>query len=162
MTVLRGGAEVTATITPAVTADGTRQLGLWLRDGVTGVGTLTYYDPATGRYGALGHGISDEASGVLMPLRDGSVLSAVIADARPGGHGTAGELVGSFDPGDRIGGIERNCLFGIFGHAGRAAGRGRGRDGIRRRGENRRRDHPVHGRGRGRAGVYGGHQPGVS
>ena len=84
VTVLRGGAEVTATVTPAVTADGTRQLGLWLRDGVTGVGTLTYYDPATGRYGALG-------------------------------HGTAGELVGSFDPGDRIGGIERNCLFGIFG-----------------------------------------------
>ena len=82
---------------------------------MTGVGTLTYYDPATGRYGALGHGISDETSGVLMPLRDGSVLSAVIADARPGGHGTAGELVGSFDPGDRIGGIERNCLFGIFG-----------------------------------------------
>ena len=115
VTVLRRGAEVTATVTPAVTADGTRQLGLWLRDGVTGVGTLTYYDPATGRYGALGHGISDEASGVLMPLRDGSVLSAVIADARPGGHGTAGELVGSFDPGDRIGGIERNCLFGIFG-----------------------------------------------
>ncbi|CCX46301.1 spoIVB peptidase [Firmicutes bacterium CAG:103] len=82
---------------------------------MTGVGTLTYYDPATGRYGALGHGISDETSGVLMPLRDGSVLSAVIADARPGGHGTAGELVGSFDPGNRIGGIERNCLFGIFG-----------------------------------------------
>lgn len=46
VTVLRGGAEVTATVTPAVTADGTRQLGLWLRDGVTGVGTLTYYDPA--------------------------------------------------------------------------------------------------------------------
>ena len=82
---------------------------------MTGVGTLTYYDPATGRYGALGHGISDETSGVLMPLRDGSVLSAVIADARPGGHGTAGELVGSFAPGDRIGAIERNCLFGIFG-----------------------------------------------
>ena len=130
VTVLRGGAEVTATVTPAVTADGTRQIGLWLRDGVTGVGTLTYYDPATGRYGALGHGISDEASGVLMPLRDGSVLSAVIADARPGGHGTAGELVGSFDPGNRIGGIERNCLFGVFGTPGRAAGRRRGRDGM--------------------------------
>ena len=57
VTVLRRGAEVTATVTPAVTADGTRQLGLWLRDGVTGVGTLTYYDPATGRYGALGHGV---------------------------------------------------------------------------------------------------------
>ena len=61
VTVRRGGAEITAAVTPAVMPDGTRQLGLWLRDGVTGVGTLTYYDPATGRYGALGHGISDEA-----------------------------------------------------------------------------------------------------
>ena len=86
-----------------------------MRDGVTGVGTLTYYDPATGRYGALGHGIADETSGALMPLRDGSVLSAVVADVRPGGHGTAGELVGSFDADDRIGAIERNGLFGIFG-----------------------------------------------
>ena len=50
-----------------------------------------------------------------MPLRDGSVLSAVVADVRPGGHGTAGELVGSFDAADRIGVIERNGLFGIFG-----------------------------------------------
>ena len=102
VTVRRGGAEITAAVTPAVMPDGTRQLGLWLRDGVTGVGTLTYYDPATGRYGALGHGIADETSGALMPLRDGSVLSAVVADVRPGGHGTAGEL-------------ECNGLFGIFG-----------------------------------------------
>ena len=162
VTVLRGGAEVTATVTPAVTADGTRQLGLWLRDGVTGVGTLTYYDPATGRYGALGHGISDETSGVLMPLRDGSVLSAVIADARPGGHGTAGgarRQLRSRRPHWRH---RAQLPVWHFRHAGRAAGRGRGRDGIRRRGENRRRDHPVHGRGRGRAGVHGGHQPGVS
>lgn len=50
-----------------------------------------------------------------MPLRDGSVLSAVVADVRPGGHGTAGELVGSFDAADRIGAIECNGLFGIFG-----------------------------------------------
>lgn len=76
VTVLRGGAEVTATVTPAVTADGTRQLGLWLRDGVTGVGTLTYYDPATGRYGALGHGISDETSGSPI-LQDGRLIGAV-------------------------------------------------------------------------------------
>ena len=105
VTVRRGGAEITAAVTPAVMPDGTRQLGLWLRDGVTGVGTLTYYDPATGRYGALGHGIADETSGALMPLRDGSVLSAVVADVRPGGHGAAGELVGSFDAADRIGAI---------------------------------------------------------
>ena len=161
VTVRRGGTEVTATVTPAVTADGTRQLGLWLRDGVTGVGTLTYYDPATGRYGALGHGISDETSGVLMPLRDGSVLSAVIADARPGGHGTAGELVGSFAPGDRIGAIERNCIFGIFGTLDAPP------DGTRSRRHRPTRSGPAarpfcpRSR-RGRCGVHGGHQPGVS
>ena len=76
VTVRRGGAEITAAVTPAVMPDGTRQLGLWLRDGVTGVGTLTYYDPATGRYGALGHGIADETSGSPI-LQDGRLIGAV-------------------------------------------------------------------------------------
>lgn len=76
VTVRRGGAEITAAVMPAVMPDGTRQLGLWLRDGVTGVGTLTYYDPATGRYGALGHGIADETSGSPI-LQDGRLIGAV-------------------------------------------------------------------------------------
>lgn len=115
VTVLRDGAETTLTVTPAVTEDGAVQLGLWLRDGVSGVGTVTYCDPATGQYGALGHGITDEGSGVLMPLRTGSIMHAEIADAKRGEAGTPGELIGSFDPGQTIGDISGNCVFGIFG-----------------------------------------------
>ena len=114
LTLRRGTETFTAQVT-SVLCEGSYKAGMWVRDSAAGIGTVTFYTEDGKAFGALGHGISDEASGVLMPLRDGSVLSAVIADARPGGHGTAGELVGSFDPGDRIGGIERNCLFGIFG-----------------------------------------------
>lgn len=115
VTVLRNGAETALTVTPAVTAEGAVQLGLWLRDGVTGVGTVTYCDPATGQYGALGHGITDEDSGVLMPLRSGSIMHAEIADAKRGEAGVPGELIGSFDPSRTIGDISGNCVFGIFG-----------------------------------------------
>lgn len=115
VTVLRGGTETALTVTPAVTADGAVQLGLWLRDGVSGVGTVTYCDPATGAYGALGHGITDEDSGVLMPLRTGSIMRAEIADTKRGEAGAPGELIGSFDPGQTIGDISGNCVFGIFG-----------------------------------------------
>lgn len=115
VTVTRGETCLELQVAPAVTADGTVQLGLWLRDGVSGVGTVTYYDPATGRYGALGHGITDENSGVLMPLRTGSILEAEIADAKRGASGTPGELIGSFDPDAAIGDISDNCVFGIFG-----------------------------------------------
>ena len=60
VTIERGGKAKQLNITPAQDADGAWKLGLWLRDGVSGVGTLTFYDPETGVYGALGHSISGE------------------------------------------------------------------------------------------------------
>ena len=67
VTIERGGKAKQLNITPAQDADGAWKLGLWLRDGVSGVGTLTFYDPETGVYGALGHSISDEATGEALP-----------------------------------------------------------------------------------------------
>ena len=58
VTVNRDGKQKTLKLTPAKSTDGAYRLGLWLRDGISGVGTLTFYDPETGIYGALGHGIS--------------------------------------------------------------------------------------------------------
>ncbi len=115
VTFVRGGAEKTCTVTPAAAADGTLQLGLWLRDGISGIGTVTYCDPATGDYGALGHGVTDEESGALLPLRSGSLLTAEIADAKPGAEGVPGELIGSIDPDAPLGDVAENSVFGIFG-----------------------------------------------
>ena len=74
--VNRDGKEVKFTVTPVKNSDGTYQLGLWLRDGMSGIGTVTFFDPATGVYGALGHGINDLDSGELMSITDGVISEA--------------------------------------------------------------------------------------
>ena len=53
-------------------ADGTYKLGAWIRDSMAGIGTLTFYDPETGAFGALGHGINDVDTSLLMPLESSS------------------------------------------------------------------------------------------
>ena len=57
LSVERGGETKTFAVTPKLGSGGTYQIGLWLRDAVRGLGTVTFYDPATGEYGALGHGV---------------------------------------------------------------------------------------------------------
>ena len=111
----RGGLEKKCVVTPYRGEDGALQLGLWLRDGVTGIGTVTYCDPATGAYGALGHGIADEESGKLLPIAQGEIVRADISGARQGADGEAGELMGSFQNAEPLGSVEENSVFGIFG-----------------------------------------------
>lgn len=91
------------------------ELGLWLRDGVTGIGTLTYYDPDTGRYGGLGHSINDMDSGVLIPMGRGHIMRSMVTDVIRGSCGAPGELCGTFDESGVCGSIRRNTVCGIFG-----------------------------------------------
>ena len=91
------------------------RLGLWLRDGVTGVGTVTFYDPASGVYGALGHGITDTDTGVLLPLGEGSVSKAAVTGVTKGESGKPGQLDGSSDISSSCGSILMNTEYGIFG-----------------------------------------------
>ena len=120
VTYLRGGGEKRCTVTPVETPDGARQLGLWLRDGVSGIGTVTYYDPGDDTFGALGHGVSDEASGVLLPISEGTVHDAQISGVTPGEKGEAGALQGVFDVNAPVGTVTENSVFGIFGTCGAA------------------------------------------
>ena len=116
LTVIRSGSEKTVTLAPAVNEQGSFEYGMCLRDGMSGIGTVTFYDPDSGIFGALGHPVSDVDTGATMPLRDGSVISAVITDVVPGEVGTPGQLVGSFDPADVIGTLTGNGPCGIFGY----------------------------------------------
>ncbi len=111
----RGTEQLELPLTPATDGEGARRLGLWLRDGIAGVGTLTYIDPETGDFGALGHGVNDAATGVLLPLGSGTVCRAEVVDVTLGLAGTPGALSGSFDMGARLGGLEKNTPCGIFG-----------------------------------------------
>lgn len=90
-------------------------LGLWLRDGVSGIGTITFIDPASGLFGALGHSVNDESSGRSVPLREGWISAAEIVSVSPGVPGSPGELCGSAESAERLGSVERNTAAGIFG-----------------------------------------------
>ena len=115
VTYLRSGSEKTCSVSPADDADGTRRLGLWLRDGVSGIGTVTYYDPQTGAFGALGHGMTEETSGVLLPIAGGTIHAAEISSVTQAEPDAAGALQGVFDVNAPVGAVAENSVFGIFG-----------------------------------------------
>ena len=114
--VLRGSETVRLRVRPALSPGGQWLLGMWLRDGVSGVGTLTFIEPESGLYGALGHSVNDESSGQSVPLREGRICAAEIVGVSPGTPGTPGELSGSSENGTSIGSVEKNTAAGIFGH----------------------------------------------
>lgn len=96
-------------------ADGSYKLGAWIRDSMAGIGTMTFYDPSTGTFGALGHGVSDSDTALLMPLETGSILSAQVAGVQKGVSGTPGLLKGAFQVQQDLGQLSANTDRGIFG-----------------------------------------------
>ena len=90
-------------------------LGAWIRDSMAGIGTVTFYDPVTGTFGALGHGITDTDTGMLMPLGDGAVMDATVKAVKRGSAGAPGELKGNFDLTRDTGQLYANTDRGVFG-----------------------------------------------
>ena len=82
---------------------------------MAGIGTLTYYDPATGQYGALGHGITDVDTAQLMPLASGSIMETTVKAVKKGAKGDPGELKGDFSVQRDVGTVTVNSDGGIFG-----------------------------------------------
>ena len=118
LTVRRDDREMLLRIMPAQSEDGRWQLGLWLREGVSGIGTVTYFDPETGQFGALGHGINDLESGSLLPFEGGTITGASVVDVVKGAPGSPGELCGQPDREQVLGELQKNTGCGIFGTAG--------------------------------------------
>jgi stage IV sporulation protein B len=124
--VTRGGREATYTVTPRLEPDGSYRLGLVVRDMLTGIGTLTFYDPESGVFGALGHSAGDSDTGVILPLRDGVIANTSIVGVVRGQAAAPGQLQGSFDASGAIGRLNANTergIFGILSDAGTARGR---------------------------------------
>lgn len=113
VTIDRGGKVLTLKLTPQITQQGPK-LGLYLKEGVTGVGTVTWYDPATGAFGALGHGVNS-GNGELLRIRQGSVYEATILWVNQGKVGTPGQLMGALNGQKPLGTIEKNTSQGVFG-----------------------------------------------
>ena len=115
LTVHRGQRTLSMTACPVQNSGGTWQLGAWIRDSMAGIGTLTYYDPSTGQYGALGHGITDVDTAQLMPLSSGSIMETTVKAVKKGVKGDPGELKGDFSVQRDVGTVTVNSDGGIFG-----------------------------------------------
>ena len=115
ISVVRDGAEKKITVTPRIGESGAPELGLWMRDSLSGIGTVTFYDPETKTFGALGHGVNDLDTGVIMPIGNGVVAEADVVDVVEGRCGAPGQLTGEFDYSSVVGYVSENTLFGIFG-----------------------------------------------
>jgi len=112
----RDGSEFEVTLTPALAAtDGVRRIGIWVRDSTKGIGTLTYYIPETGTFGALGHGILDVDTKKLISVRNGVIMPSTITSIVKGARGNPGELEGNVDTQTTLGTVSLNSPSGIYG-----------------------------------------------
>ena len=103
-------------IHPIKSVDGKNKIGLWVRDSTAGIGTVTFIDPVTGIYGALGHPITDVDTGDIIKISKGNIVSSSIVNVKRGEKGNPGELKGVFINDDiNLGSVEQNTKFGIFG-----------------------------------------------
>ena len=114
--VLRDSKTHSVDITPAISGDdGRAKIGCWVRDSTQGLGTITYYDPNTRHFGALGHGIMDVDTRKLMTVRHGQIMESNIIDIVKGKKGEPGELIGEIRPDAVIGAISKNTTLGLYG-----------------------------------------------
>lgn len=95
--------------------DGELKLGVWIRDSMAGIGTITFYEPDTKLFGALGHGVNDSETGGLLEISSGQIVHSVVVDVTPGQSGAPGELRGQFDSSVDGGSLLNNTNNGVFG-----------------------------------------------
>lgn len=95
--------------------DGTYKTGLYVKDNLTGIGTLTYIDPATKIYGALGHEITESTSGNLIEVKTGNIFRSSITTIEPSYRGIAGTKNAKFYSNTKYGNITKNTIKGIYG-----------------------------------------------
>ncbi len=113
----RDGETIEVTVTPVRDRYGTARIGAWVREGTSGIGTLSFYDPNTLAFAALGHGVNDVDTQKLISPATGFLSDASILRIRKGDGNTAGELIGQFSirEQDAVALVERNTGFGICG-----------------------------------------------
>ena len=106
---------ITTSIKPVKNKDNEYKLGLWVRDAAAGVGTLTFYEPSTGRFACLGHGILDVDTSELITIANGELVTTNILNIQKGERGSPGEIRGTIESGYTIGQISKNTQFGVYG-----------------------------------------------
>ena len=112
----RDGEILTSNIKPIQVSENEYKLGLWVRDSASGVGTISFYEPNSRKFAALGHGISDVDTGELLNIETGEIVTSNIVNITKGKKGIPGEIKGSISNGLLVGEVNENTNFGIFGN----------------------------------------------
>lgn len=112
--VKRGDSVFEASVTP-VFGEGSFKTGMWVRDSAAGIGTLTFFDPATGIFAGLGHGICDMDTSSVMPLKSGQPAPITLCGVTRGKENEPGQLKGYFSSEKALGTLLENNETGVYG-----------------------------------------------
>ncbi len=115
LTYLRDNKEKETTLNLYKDENNIYKTGLYVKDSVTGIGTLTFIDPNTKTFGALGHEIQEQTTGKIFEIKDGTIFSSEVTDVVPSSDGSPGEKRAEYDKEDITGEVNENTTQGIFG-----------------------------------------------
>ncbi len=112
---MRNGEILECRVSPVKTMDEKYKIGLWVRDSAAGIGTMTYYEPESANFAALGHGITDIDTGNLLNISNGEFITTKIISIVKGQNGNPGKIQGMISNQSKLGTIYKNSAFGIYG-----------------------------------------------
>lgn len=115
MQYIHGEQTKECSILPVKTSNSQYKLGLWVRDSAAGVGTVSFYEPSSKTFGALGHGITDIDTNELINIASGEFVTTRILNITKGESGNPGKIQGTVENQANIGKIYKNSKFGIYG-----------------------------------------------
>ena len=116
LTLLREGKILACNLTPAEVEKNEYKLGLWVKDAATGVGTMSFFEPDTMRFAALGHGITDSDTDKLINIDSGEIVTSKVISIKKSESGETGEIKGSILGQEAVGEVLKNTEFGIYGN----------------------------------------------
>src|SRR5690625_656212 len=117
LTIKRGKETIETALKPIFNnQDKKFQIGLYIRDSAAGIGTMSFYEPESKKYGALGHVISDMDTKKPIEIHDGTIVRSSVTSIAKGNNGSPGEKQAKFSiKENKIGTVTKNSPFGIFG-----------------------------------------------
>lgn len=115
ITFVRGSDKLNTVLNLIKDSNNIYKTGLYVKDSINGVGTLTFIDPNTNIYGALGHEIIEKTTGQRLEIKDGKIYSSIVTGITRSNEGNPGEKNARYDVNDVYGNIKENSNSGIFG-----------------------------------------------
>ncbi len=116
ITYLRGNKTNDTSLKLSKSNDNIYKTGLYVKDSISGVGTLTFIDPNTKFFGALGHEIIEKNTGQKLEIKDGKIYSSTVTGITRSDIGKPGEKAARYDSSDIFGNVKENTTSGIFGN----------------------------------------------